>query len=121
MAEEWGASDGAPAIKTHEIGKGANKVSRSGRNTFRTAQKKTPRPRRRRPECFANSAITVLVPELVRQVELRPEAVRAAELQPGEGLRPQAVLRLGPGRSGCKQTGTSPLRGLQVLLVISFF
>jgi len=51
----------------------------------------------------------VPVPELVRRVELRPEAVRAAELQPGEGLRPQAVLRLGPGRSGCKQTGTSPL------------
>ena len=74
-----------------------------------------------RPECFANSEITVSEPELVPQAELQLAAVQAAEPLPGEGLRPQAVLRLGPVRSDCKQTGTSPLRGLQALLVISFF
>lgn len=57
-------------------------------------------------------------PALVRQEELQPAAVPAAELQPAEELRLQAALRL--GRSDCIQTGTSLSRGSQALLVISF-
>lgn len=67
-----------------------------------------------------SGTITWELPELVRAEELRPGAVRAVEPQPLEALR-QGVLRLEPWRSDCKQTGTSPLRGLQALLVISFF
>jgi hypothetical protein len=64
-------------------------------------------------------AITAREQEPVLREELRPAAAPAA------GLRPAAVLRLlvvlQQVRSDYRQPGTSPLRGLQALLVMSFF
>ena len=64
-------------------------------------------------------AITAQEQEPVLQEVLRPAAVPAAGLLPAAVLQLRAVLRR--ARSDCTQPGTSPLRGLLALVVMSFF